>query len=64
MTVKKVWIDDGCISCSACEGEAPEVFEVTDNCKVKEGIDVAANTGLIKTAAEVCPVSVIKYEEE
>jgi len=26
-----VWIDDGCITCDACENEYPEVFKVTDD---------------------------------
>ena len=28
--VAKVWIDDDCITCDACQDIAPEVFEVTD----------------------------------
>ena len=28
--VAKVWIEDDCITCDACEDIAPEVFEVTD----------------------------------
>ena len=28
--VAKVWIDEDCITCDACQGIAPEVFEVTD----------------------------------
>lgn len=30
-TVVKVWIDDGCITCDACENTFPEVFHVTDD---------------------------------
>ncbi len=26
-----VWIDDGCITCDACENEYPEIFKVTDD---------------------------------
>lgn len=26
-----VWIDEGCITCNACEGEYPEIFEITDD---------------------------------
>ena len=28
MAIKKVWIEDGCISCGLCEEMAEEVFEV------------------------------------
>ena len=28
--VAKVWIDEDCITCDACQDIAPEVFEVTD----------------------------------
>ena len=31
MTIIKVWINEGCISCHACEAECYEVFRVTDN---------------------------------
>ena len=26
MAIKKVWIEEGCIVCNACETTAPEVF--------------------------------------
>ena len=29
--VVKVWIDEGCITCDACENTFPEVFHVTDD---------------------------------
>ncbi|MDG1548522.1 MAG: ferredoxin, partial [Candidatus Poseidoniaceae archaeon] len=28
--VAKVWIEEDCITCDACQDIAPEVFEVTD----------------------------------
>ena len=28
MTIRKVWIEDACISCNLCEDLVPEVFEV------------------------------------
>ena len=35
MAVTKVWIDEGCIVCNACETTCPEVFEVTeDTCMI------------------------------
>ena len=30
MAVTKVWIEEGCIVCNACETACPEVFIVTD----------------------------------
>jgi len=30
MVVKRVWIEEGCIVCNACETTCPEVFSVTD----------------------------------
>ena len=30
MSITKVWIEEGCIVCNACEAECPDVFHVTD----------------------------------
>lgn len=36
MAIAKVWIEEGCIVCNACEAECPEVFKVTeDSCHIK-----------------------------
>ena len=64
MAIKKVWIEDGCISCGLCEEMAEEVFEVDEVSEVKEGADFSANEDEIKEAAEGCPVEVIQFEEE
>ena len=67
MTIKKVWIEEGCIACNLCMDLAPEVFLVTgnDSCVVKP--DAAQQFGkradAIKQAAADCPVEVIKIEE-
>jgi len=35
MTITKVWIEEGCIVCNACETACPEVFNVTeDTCQI------------------------------
>ncbi len=35
MAVVKVWIEEGCIVCNACETTCPEVFHVTeDTCTI------------------------------
>lgn len=61
--MKKVYIEPGCISCGTCEAICPKVFKVTDVSNVIEGANLKENKELIKEAAEICPVSVIKYEE-
>jgi ferredoxin len=39
MAIKTVWIEEGCILCSACESECPEVFVVTGgSCFVKGSV--------------------------
>jgi len=61
--VAKVWIEDGCIVCNACEGIFPEVFEVTDDtCLIRP--DAPLDDGLkILEAAEACPTEVIKFDK-
>lgn len=57
----KVWIEDGCIVCDACETISPDVFEVKDGgCIVRPGAPL--ENGLnIQEAAEACPVEIIKF---
>ncbi len=64
MAIKKVWVEDGCISCGLCEEIAEDVFVVDEVSEVKNGADFSANEDEIKEAAEGCPVEVIKFEEE
>ncbi|RJP30951.1 MAG: hypothetical protein C4547_16120 [Phycisphaerales bacterium] len=65
--VTKVWIEEGCIVCDACETTAPTVFEVLeDTCIVRpaalEAEFTKPLTQDIIDAAEECPVDVIKFE--
>jgi len=65
--VVKVWIAPGCIVCDACETDCPEVFDVQEEtCIIRPEAgkaDFTKNlTPSIKTAAEGCPVDVIKFE--
>jgi ferredoxin len=63
MAISKVWIDEGCIVCNACEDICPDVFSVTDEtCVINEDADFDSFEELIIEAAESCPVEVIKYE--
>lgn len=65
--VKRVWIEEGCISCSLCQDICPEVFEVPDgaDCVVKPDAPArfADKTEEIRDAAADCPVEVIQFEE-
>ncbi len=39
MAITKVWIEEGCIVCNACEAECPDVFHVTDTtCTIRDGV--------------------------
>lgn len=65
--VTKVWIEEGCIVCDACETACPDVFDVTDDtCLIRPAaLEIEFNktrTDSIKDAAEECPVDVIKFE--
>ena len=65
MTITRVWIEEGCISCGLSEGNCPEVFKVKDEgATVIEGVDYSGLEEKIKIAAESCPVEVIKYDED
>ena len=64
MAITKVWIEEGCISCSMSEDNCPEVFKVKDvGATVIEGANYLELEEKIKKAAKGCPVEVIKYEE-
>lgn len=65
--ITKVWIEPGCIVCDACETDCPPVFEVQEEtCIIKpEALNAEFTKPLtpsIITAAEGCPVEVIKYD--
>ncbi|MDP6906562.1 MAG: flavodoxin domain-containing protein [Candidatus Thalassarchaeaceae archaeon] len=61
--VTKVWIDEGCITCDACENIVPEVFQVEDEtCVIVDGVNPSEWGDDIIEAAEGCPVDVIMYE--
>lgn len=65
--ITKVWIEEGCIVCDACETTAPDVFEVLeDTCIIRPAAlkpdFTKPRTDSIVDAAEECPVDVIKFE--
>ena len=65
--IRKVWIEEGCISCSLCQDLCPTVFEVKDgeDCVIRP--DAPAHFRQqreeILEAACDCPVEVIQYAE-
>lgn len=62
MSISKVTIIDGCISCAVCQDVCPEVFEIKELAEVKPGADLNQFEAKIREAADSCPVSVIKVE--
>ncbi len=67
MPIKRVWIEEGCISCSLCMDICPSVFHVPDSedCVIKpDAVDRFDDKHEeIVLAAEDCPVEVIQLEE-
>jgi ferredoxin len=70
MTIKRVWIIEGCISCNLCEDVCSEVFEVPagGESKLRKGWEKhASNPSIqpkIQEAVDSCPVEVIKIQKE
>lgn len=66
--IRRVWIEEGCISCKVCEDVAPQVFLVDGDqtCVVQPDAarHFAAQQEEIEQAARDCPVEVIKFEIE
>jgi len=67
-SIRKVWIEEVCISCSLCQDICPEVFHVEDgeDCVVRADgpRHFAAKDEEIRDAAQDCPVEVIHFAEE
>jgi len=70
MTIRKVWIIEGCISCNLCQDLVPEVFEVPpgSTSQVKKGHEKLLKGGAalderIQEAVDSCPVEVIKIHQ-
>lgn len=68
-TIIRVWIEEGCITCDACETTCPDVFDVRkedDTCVVRpEALDAEftkPRTQAILDAVEECPTEVIRFE--
>ena len=66
MKIKKVWIEEGCVTCGNSEEVCPEIFKIdieAGTAIVKDVDDFSPYRDKIILAAESCPVDVIKYEE-
>lgn len=66
MTVRKVWIVEGCISCSLCQDLVPEIFEVPhgSTSRTRKGHEKLLGGDpeieeRIQEAVDSCPVEVI-----
>lgn len=65
MAIVKIWIDeDACTGCGLCQDTCPEVFELNDVAKVKQGADFSKLEEKIKEAVEDCPSEAIHLKEE
>jgi ferredoxin len=65
MSIKRIWIEEGCTACGMCEDECPDVFEITnDSAIIKEDVNPEEYEEDIIHAVEGCPVQVIQYEED
>jgi len=62
--MKKIVMKPGCTSCGACEFNAPDVFEVTDISRVKDGVDVEEKKEQIERAIQGCPFGVIAWYDD
>jgi ferredoxin len=68
MTIRKVWIIEGCIACNLCQDLAPEVFEVPpgSTSRTRKGHEKRLGDEQlderIQEAVDSCPVEVIQAE--
>lgn len=66
--ISRVWIEEGCISCSLCSDLVPDVFLVEngESCVIKPaaGNHFDPQAEAIREAVQDCPVEVIKFEEQ
>jgi ferredoxin len=70
MTIRKVWIAEGCIACNLCQDLVPEVFEVPagSTSRTRKGheklLASAPMEERIQEAVDSCPVEVIHAERK
>ncbi len=65
MSIRRIWIEEGCTLCGMCEEECPEVFELgSESAQVMEDAEIDQNEDGIVSAVEGCPIQVIRIEED
>ena len=71
MTIRKVWIAEGCIACNLCQDLVPEVFEVPpgSTSRTRKGHEKLLNGDTqmeerIQEAVDSCPVEVIHADHK
>jgi len=70
MVIRRVWIEEGCISCNLCEDLAPLVFEVPaggesqTRKRYERELQKSEVQEQVQEAADSCPVEVIKVERD
>lgn len=66
MTIRKVWIEQGCIGAGYCHDACPEVFGLSDfgEAFIEDDAVFETNENGIREAARNCPVKVIKFKEK
>jgi len=71
MTIRKVWILEGCIACNLCQDLVPEVFEVPagSTSRTRKGHEklLCGESEMderIQEAVDSCPVEVIQVESK
>jgi ferredoxin len=69
MAIRRVWIEEGCISCNLCEDLVSEVFQVPagETSRTRKGHEkLLGDPGIaerVQEAADSCPVEVIKVDK-
>jgi ferredoxin len=70
MAIRRIWIEEGCISCNLCEDLVSEVFHVPagETCRTRKGYErLLGDPDLeerVDEAIESCPVEVIQAERD
>ncbi|MDE0913416.1 MAG: ferredoxin, partial [Candidatus Poseidoniales archaeon] len=65
MAIISVWIEEGCITCDACEETLPEVFEVTeDTCFIKAESRVDGGQDCNEGKAELKPEIIAEFHDD
>lgn len=71
MTIRRVWVVEGCIACNLCQDLVPEVFEVPagSTSHTRRGYEKRLKGDpqmeeRVQEAIDSCPVEVIQAERE